>query len=492
MSEKNIYDDIARRTGGDIYIGVVGPVRTGKSTFIKRFLNEVVMDAMVGDYDKQRTVDEMPQSAAGKTVMTTEPKFIPDEAVEVSLGTNAHMKVKMIDCVGYIVPGAMGIEEDGQPRMVNTPWSDEPVPFAEAAETGTEKVIRDHSTIAVAVTCDGSIADIPRENYIAAEERVISELKEQNKPFALILNSAHPEDPDTVSLGYELEEKYGVPVALVNCKRMDEEDFRRILELILFEFPASEITVRYPEWVCSLEPDHPVRRALCDAVRDCGGRINKISDISPVFSEMAKNEYFDSAEVSDIDAGTGSAVVDISLDRGLFYDIISEMTGYEITDEQALISTMISLAKTKRASDKLAAALAEANETGYGIVTPDLEDLTLEEPKIIKQSGGYGVKLRASAPSLHVIRANIETEINPTVGTEAQSEELVNYLMSEFEEEPEKIWESDIFGKSLHELMTEGLNTKLDHMPADARTKLCDTLGRIINEGSGGLICILL
>ncbi|MBQ7500342.1 MAG: stage IV sporulation protein A [Clostridia bacterium] len=488
----NIYDDIAQRTGGDIYIGVVGPVRTGKSTFIKRFMNELVMDSIVNDYDKQRARDEMPQSAAGKTVMTTEPKFIPDEAVEVALGNNTHLKVKMIDCVGYIVPGAIGTEEDGEPRMVQTPWSDEPVPFADAAEIGTEKVIRDHSTIAVAVTCDGSIADIPRENYTAAEERVISELKEQDKPFALILNSAHPDDPDTVALGYSLEGKYGVPVALVNCMRMDSEDIRRIMELILFEFPVREIRVGYPEWVESLDPDHPVRRALNDTVRECGNKIKKISDIAPAFSDMSGNEYIESADINDIDLGSGSAGIGITLDGELFYRIMSEMTGIDISDEQALISTMISLAGTKRASDKLAAALAEANETGYGIVTPDLEDLKLEEPKIIRQSGGYGVKLRASAPSLHVIKANIETEINPIVGTEAQSEELVNYLMSEFEEDPEKIWESDIFGKSLHELMTEGLNTKLDHMPSEARAKLCDTLGKIINEGSSGLICILL
>ena len=492
MAERNIYDDIARRTGGDIYVGVVGPVRTGKSTFIKRFMDAVVMDAITNDYDKKRTRDGMPQSASGRTVMTTEPKFIPDEAVEVALGTNAHMRVKMIDCVGFMVPGAIGTEEDGTPRMVRTPWSEEPVPFEQAAGIGTEKVIRDHSTVAVAVTCDGSIADIPRENYVEAEERVISELKEQGKPFALILNSAHPDDTDTVSLGYALEEKYGVPVALVNCMSMDEEDIRRIMELILFEFPVREISVTYPEWVCSLEPDHAIRRAITEAVRERGARIRKISDIQPAFADMSDGEYIESAEIDDIDLGSGRADIKVALDGDLFYRVMSEMTGFDIADEQTMISTMISLAKTKRACDKLAAALDEANETGYGIVTPDLEDLTLEEPKIVRQSGGYGVKLRASAPSLHVIKANIETEINPIVGTEAQSEELVNYLVSEFEEDPEKIWESDIFGKSLHELMTEGLNTKLEHMPSDARTRICDTLGRIVNEGSSGLICILL
>lgn len=443
-------------------------------------------------YDRDRARDEMPQSAAGKTVMTTEPKFIPDEGVSISLDGCEKLRVKMIDCVGYIVDGALGTIENGEPRMVRTPWQEEAIPFVEAAEMGTHKVITEHSTIGMLITTDGSIGDIPRESYIQAEERVVSELKALGKPFAMILNSANPGSESAIALAYELEAKYGVPVALVSCLDLDAEDIRKILEMVLHEFPVTEIHVSTPEWLSAIEPTHRIRASLLESIRECADKVTKIGDVRDAFSALSDNEYVKSSAAENIDLGTGRAEFSVTMNDGLYYEIISELTGFDICGEEALISLLRELSAMKGEYERVSEALKDVDEKGYGIVMPDVDALKLEEPVIVKQAGGYGVRLRASAQSIHMIRANIETEISPIVGTEQQSEELIKYILHEFEEDPSRIWESNMFGKSLYELVGEGVHSKLEHMPDDARLKLSETLERIVNEGSSGLICILL
>ncbi|MDY3845319.1 MAG: stage IV sporulation protein A [Eubacteriales bacterium] len=491
MTNTNIYHDIAKRTHGDIYIGVVGPVRSGKSTFIKRFMEEAVIPNINDFYDKQRTVDVMPQSADGRAVMTTEPKFIPDEAVKVNIGNNM-LNVKMIDCVGYVIPEAITNADDGTARMVMTPWSKTPMPFTEAAEIGTKKVIRDHSTIAMMITTDGTIGEFPRKNYEEAEMAVVSELKKSGKPYAIIINSSNPSSEESVKLAYELENKYGAPVALINCMKMDSEDIEHILALTLDEFPVLEMKFTIPAWARNLPSDHWLKKDIINTVRSIADGVSRMGDIARTVENLPENKNIESIKTVSVSSGDGVASLNINLDGNLYYKVLSELTGFEIKDDAALISIIEDLAKTKREYDKVAEAIAEVNEKGYGIVMPDVDDLRLQEPQIIKKAGSYGVKLRAAAQSVHMIRADIETEINPIVGTEEQSEELVKYLLREFEEDPKKIWDSNIFGKSLYELVNEGLHAKLEHMPEESREKLSETLERIINEGSGGLICILL
>ena len=488
----SIYKDIAQRTNGDIYIGVVGPVRTGKSTFIKKFMETLVLPNISGDYDKKRALDEMPQSAAGRTVMTTEPKFIPDEAVKVTLDGVGTLSVKMIDCVGYMVPDALGNFEEGEPRMVMTPWSKDAMPFEKAAEMGTQKVINDHSTIGVLVTSDGTFGEIGRQSYADAEARIAGEMKSLGKPYAVVLNSAAPNSQQAIDLAISLEKKYDAPVALVNCLQLDKGDIENILGLILLEFPVTEINVDMPDYMNALDDTHPVRRSVYDSIDECAKKIKKAGDIQPVFEELKTNEYVSSVSVAEVDLGRGTAKVTVELDDGLLYRLIGELTGFNVESDESLLKLLVELSDTKKQYDKVAGALKSASETGYGIVTPDIYDMKLEEPVIVKQSGGYGVKLKASAPSIHMIKADIQTEVSPIVGTEAQSEELVKFLLSEFETDPKRIWDTNMFGKSLYELVNEGLNTKLSHMPDDARAKLSQTLGRVVNEGSGGLICIIL
>ena len=492
MSEHSIYKDIAERTGGDIYIGVVGPVRTGKSTFIKRFMEALVLPNIAEGYVRDRARDEMPQSAAGKTVMTTEPKFIPDDAVTIVIDDCASFRVKMIDCVGYIVPEVLGTIENGQPRMVRTPWQDEAMPFVEAAEMGTHKVITEHSTIGMLITTDGSIGEISRDSYLDAEERVVSELKAMGKPFAIILNSANPSSEKAIELAYELESKYNVPVALVSCLDLDAEDIRHILELVLHEFPVCEVRVKLPEWTQALEDNHPVKNSIMESVKNCAAKVSKTGDIKQAFLKLSDNEYVKDVSVDEINLGNGCACVSLALEDGLYYNVISELTGFDIGGEDDLIRLLREFSTRKGEYDRVAEALRDADEKGYGIVMPDISELKLEQPEIVKQAGGYGVKLRASARSVHMIRANIETEISPIVGTEQQSEDLVKYMLEEFSDSPERIWESNMFGKTLYELINEGIHTKLEHMPDESRDKLSETLERIINEGSNGLICIIL
>ncbi len=492
MSNTNIYKDIADRTGGDIYIGVVGPVRTGKSTFIKQFMDKLVLPNMSGEYQKERANDELPQSSSGRTIMTTEPKFIPEKSAEISIEGSAKMNVRLIDCVGYIVPSALGYIEGDEPRMVMTPWFKEAVPFNMAAEIGTQKVINEHSTIGLVITTDGSISDIPREEYAEAEERVIDELKAINKPFIVLLNCMYPESAEAKSTAEELSAKYGVPVTPINCLELDMEDIKGILSRVLFEFPVKEIGVCFPKWVNTLPFDHPLRSEITSKIRETAKDIKHIRDIARFEKGFKESESIENAFINEINLGNGSAEVTLNIKPSLFYKILAQTTGLEISDEQELMENIKELASMKKEYQKVKGALDEVEATGYGIIMPDIEELALEEPEIVKQGGRYGVRLRASAPSIHLMKANITTEVSPIVGSEKQSEDLIMYLLSGFEEDPVKIWDSNIFGKSLHELVNEGLHTKLARMPVDARMRVQETVERVINEGCNGLVCILL
>lgn len=492
MENSNIYADIVKRTDGDIYIGIVGPVRTGKSTFIKRFMETLVIPNIGSEFRKERAIDELPQSAGGKTIMTTEPKFIPEEAVKINLEGNAELNVRMIDCVGYIVPSSIGYFENEAPRMVMTPWFEEEVPFNMAAEVGTQKVINEHSTIGIVVTTDGSITDIPRDEYEEAEERVISELKELNKPFVVLLNSVRPNSQSTRSLSQELNGKYDVPVIPINCLELDTSDIKDLMKELLFQFPITEIDIDMPRWINSLDKDHWLKSSVFNSIKNSAVNAMHINDVDLVTENINNSDYITNCNVNNINLGTGAAQINVSLDGDLFYKILGEVTGIDINDESGLMPCMIELAQIKEKYKKVESALMEVEATGYGIVMPEIDELTLEEPVIVKQGGKYGVKLNASAPSIHMMRANINTEVSPIVGSERQSEELVMYLLKEFEENPKKIWESNIFGKSLHSLVNEGLHNKLYRMPSEARQRLQETIERIINEGCGGLICIIL
>lgn len=487
-----VYQDIAKRTDGDIYVGVVGPVRTGKSTFIKRFMDLLVLPNIDNEYKRQRALDELPQSASGRTIMTTEPKFIPNEAVEITLGDNVTLKTRLVDCVGYLVDNAIGYLEDDMPRMVKTPWSEDEIPFEQAAEIGTKKVIEEHSTIGILITTDGSFTDIPREDYIDAERRVVSELKALNKPFVIVLNSADPTSEYTKSLAKSLEESYAVPVLPTDCSSLEIEDINNIFSKILYEFPIERIYIDFPRWTNGLPEDHWLKQALQMQVKEAFKNVQVLKQISFAISGIQKTDIIQKTSIDQILLGTGEVRITVDLMDDLFYKVLTEISGVEISNEGDLFSTITSLASTKKEYDKIAFALEEVKAKGYGIVTPSMEELILDEPEMVKQGTRFGVKLKARAPSIHLIKTEVETEVSPIVGSEKQSEELVNYLLSEFESDPQKIWESNIFGKSLHELVNEGLQNKLSKMPEDAQAKLQETLERIVNEGSGGLICIIL
>ena len=487
-----LYQDISSRTDGDIYIGVVGPVRTGKSTFIKNFMDLLVIPNIDNSYKRERALDELPQSASGRTIMTTEPKFIPNEAVEITLDGNVKFKARLVDCVGYLVNNAIGYLEDDIPRMVKTPWSDEEIPFGEAAEIGTKKVIQDHSTIGILVTTDGSFSGISRDDYILAEERVVRELKELNKPFVIVLNTVAPYSDYSRDLANSLEEKYDCPVIPTDCSNLSLYDINEIFSKVLYEFPIERINITYPKWVDGLEDSHWLKKELNLEIKQTFSGISVIKQANFAVTNLQNTEIILSTSIKEINLGNGNITVEINLKEDLFYKVLTEVSGQNINNEFDLFSAFYNFSKIKCEYDRIAPALEEVKAKGYGIITPSMDDLILDEPEMVKQGSKFGIKLKAKAPSIHMILTDVETEVSPIVGSEKQSEELVKYLLEEFESDPKKIWESNIFGKSLHELVNEGLQNKLEKMPEDAQMKLQETLERIVNEGSGGLICIIL
>ena len=492
MDKYDLYRDIATRTGGDIYVGVVGPVRTGKSTVVKQFMEKLVVDGIKDADARARAIDEIPQSADGKTIMTTQPRFVPAEAARVNFRDNLAVNMRLIDCVGYLVAGALGGEEDGRDRMVSTPWSEEDMPFAEAAEIGTDKVIREHSTVAVAVLTDGSFTGIPREQYIPAEEKVIAELKRTGKPFAVLLNTADPAAESARALAAELAAKYDAPVTVAHAPSMTESDISAVMEDILLEFGVRRIDLKLPRWVQALPVDDEVVREMLSAVRDMGEKVSKMKDYEGIVAFFEGREVWQLPSGVELEAGEGRIEVTVRPKEDVFYRVASRESGLDITDDFSLLANIRTMAAAKSRTERLAAALEQAEATGYGVVHPTVEEMTLGEPEIIRQGQQYGVRLSASAPSLHIMRVDVKTEVSPIVGSEQQSSELLGSLLRDFEGDKQAIWQTNIFGRSLSALVADGIRSKLDLVPADAENKLRRTLGRIVNEGKGGVICILL
>jgi len=488
----NIYEDIAKRTQGDIYIGVVGPVRTGKSTFIRKFMENLVLPNIENEFKRERTQDEIPQSGSGKTIMTVEPKFVPADGVEIKIKDTVSLKVRMVDCVGYIVDGALGHEEEGRQRLVSTPWSQEAMTFEKAAEIGTKKVIRDHSTLGIVVLTDGSVTGIDRKNYIQAEERVIKELKSLNKPFAVVLNTLDPYSDETELLRGELEEKYNVPVVPLNVLAMDEEDIESVMETVLYDFPLNEIRINLPKWVEGLERNHWIKNNIIFTLKQSIAEIGKIRDVDGIVQGFSELEFLEDTQVDNVELGEGVISIDLTAKKDLFYNILEEKSGFKIDGDHQLLNLVTKLSRVKNEYDKIESALFDAKTKGYGVVAPSLDELSLEEPEIIKQGKQYGIKLRANAPSLHIIKADISTEVSPIVGNQSQGEEMIKYLLDTFEENPSELWGSNMFGKSLNDLVKEQLQSKLYTMPEEIRVKIQKTLQKIINEGSMNIITILL
>ncbi|MEO2227175.1 stage IV sporulation protein A [Priestia megaterium] len=492
MEKVDVFKDIAERTGGDIYLGVVGAVRTGKSTFIKKFMELVVLPHIENEAERARTQDELPQSAAGKTIMTTEPKFVPNQAVNVLVDDGLEVNIRLVDCVGYTVPGAKGYEDENGPRMINTPWYEEPIPFHEAAEIGTRKVIQEHSTIGVVITTDGSIGDIPRQDYVEAEERVINELKEVGKPFIMVINTVQPYHPDTEKLRAKLNEKYDIPVLAMSVESMRDTDVMNVLREALYEFPVLEVNVNLPSWVMVLKDKHWLRESYQEAVKETVKDIKRLRDVERVVEQFSQFEFIDQARLAGIEMGQGIAEIDLYAPDDLYDQILKEIVGVEIRGRDHLLQLMQDFVHAKTEYDQVSDALRMVKQTGYGVAAPSLSDMSLDEPEIIRQGSRFGVRLKAVAPSIHMIKVDVESEFAPIIGTEKQSEELVRYLMQDFEDDPLSIWNSDIFRRSLSSIVREGIQGKLSLMPENARYKLKETLERIINEGSGGLIAIIL
>lgn len=492
MDKFDLYRDIASRTGGDVYVGVVGPVRTGKSTLIKQVMQKFVVDGIVNQDERNRAIDEIPQSADGKTIMTTQPRFVPNEAVKVSVGDNITLNMRLIDCVGYLVDGALGAEEDGKERMVSTPWAEEDMPFSQAAEIGTQKVIKEHSTIALAVTTDGSFGNIPRQDYVKAEERVISELKECGKPFAIVLNVADENSESVQRLKDELQKKYDAPVVVKNALEMNEDDVSEILETVLLEFGVKTIDFNLPRWVQALPIDSDVVQELISGVKDMAGDVERMKDYDKIDTYFENANLWQTPSSINLDAGKGKVTVDMDVKRGVFFDVASKECGVDVSDEYDMLVNMKSLCRSKDKIERLQSALEQVETLGYGVVAPTMDEIELKEPELLRQGGQYGVRLKANAPSLHIMKVDVETEVSPIVGSEEQSKDLVDGMMSDFENDKQAIWNTNIFGRSLSSLVADGINNKLQTVPAEAELKLKKTLGRIVNEGKGGVICILL
>ncbi len=486
---ENIYQDIAARTGGNIYIGVVGPVRTGKSTFIKRVMEELVIPNIDDPYRKERARDELPQSGSGKTIMTSEPKFVPEEAVEICPDGTARLSVRMIDSVGYMVSGAVGAEENGVPRMVTTPWFDQEIPMTQAAELGTKKVMEDHCSVGILVTTDGSITDIPREDYLEAETRAIRDMTATGKPFLVVVNSRAPQSDAAQQVRRALAQTCGVPVMTADCQAMDVGVINQLLRALLYAFPMGELRVYLPRWMDVLEPEHPVKAALYEALLQRAGEIATLGQAEASLQKLKEMEQVLDFSIREVDLATGTVSCALGFPEKLFYDILTAKAGVPIQNDGQLISLLAELSAVKREYDKIADALAAVKATGYGIVMPTAEEMTLETPEIVRKGGAFGVKLKAGAPSIHMLRVDIDTEISPMVGDEKQSKDLIAFLSGE---DPEKLWQSNIFGKSVYELIQEGLNTKLVRTPEDVRAKFRGSLTRIVNEGATGLICLIL
>jgi len=488
----NIYEDIARRTDGDVYIGVVGPVRTGKSTFIKRFMETMVIPVIDNIYRQERARDELPQSGSGRTVMTAEPKFVPEEAVDISFGNGTAAKVRLIDCVGYMVPGAEGLYENGQERMVTTPWHEGEIPITQAAEEGTHKVIAEHSTIGLVITTDGSFGDIPRQSFLEAEERVVGELRSIGKPFVVVLNSAEPDSASALKLAKELSEKYGVPCLTENCLNLTQDNMNAVMQAVLYQFPLTRLSIWLQPWVEALGDDSEMKKALYAAVLSSSEGLWTLHDTQGVMERLAKVEDVDEARVTAIEPGTGAVEAVLELPRQLYYRTISEQSGFDIADDGDLMELLRSLKGVKAEYDNVHEALEQAWETGYGVVMPTPDQMVLAEPQIVSRGGRYSVKLKAGAPAIHMIRTDVETEVSPAVGGEKASEEIVSFLLQGFDGDINKIWESNIFGKSLYDIAEEGLTAKLHRMPPNVRNRLRITIQRLVNDGGYGLICIII
>jgi len=488
----DIFKDISKRTNGDVYLGIVGAVRTGKSTFIKRFMELVVLPNIKDENDRLRAHDELPQSAAGRTIMTTEPKFVPNQAVSINIEDGLDVNVRLVDCVGYAVEGAKGFEDEHGPRMIHTPWYEDSIPFHDAAEIGTRKVIQEHSTIGIVVTTDGTIGEIDRSSYVEAETKVINELKEVGKPFILIVNSIRPTDQETEMLRQQLKEEHDVPVLCMSIESMNEHDVYNALREALYEFPVLEVNVNLPSWVMVLHEDHWLRQNYEEAIRGTVKNIKRLRDVNTIIGHFSEFDFIESANISGMEMGEGIAEIDLHAPHDLYDMVLKEIVGEEIKGRDHLLALMQDFTHAKREYDQISGALQMVKQTGYGIAAPSITDMELDEPEIIRQGSRFGVRLKAVAPSIHMIRVEVESEFSPIIGTERQSEELVNYLMKDFEEDPLSIWNSDIFGRSLHSIVREGIQAKISLMPENARYKLKETLERIINEGSGGLIAIIL
>lgn len=489
MEKIEVIKSISQRTGGDIYLGVVGAVRTGKSTFIRKFMETLVIPNIQDELERKRTLDELPQAAAGKTIMTTEPKFIPATAANIQID-DFTTNIRMIDCVGYVINAAKGYEDENGPRYVMTPWYSDPIPFVEAAEIGTEKVIKDHSTIGIVMTTDGSIGEIPRNEYIEVEKNVISELKNIGKPFIVVLNSAHPMLPETEKLAESLKESYGVPVMPINVENMQEKDMYNILKNALYEFPIEEVKVNMPEWIAILNHEHELKKTYIDKIKESIIEVNKLKDIDNITKHFSNCDYISKAYLSEVNTSSGEVTINLEAPNGLYNQVLNSIIGTDITSKANLLSLFQEFNIAKKEYDQIKGALKMVKQTGYGIASPTLDDMKLETPEIIKQGGRYGVKLKAKAPSIHMIKVEVESTFEPIIGSELQSKELINYLTKD--SESSNIWKSEIFGRSLDAIVQEGIQAKLSMMPESIRYKLGQTLTKVINKGSSNMIAIVL